>query len=414
MASVAERLNRAFDLLPRDTVRLGPREVPVFRSIGIVGFHLAVLTAVLAGIRAGVPVLDVIGLSAIAGASFFALAVVRRSLAGRESLVLLEHVWVAAGAVALYFLAAGGPVLPGLDVFATGVCVFLAAGRLGCLTAGCCHGHPAGLGIVYRASTAVPERLRGVRLFPVPLVEAVALLAIGVVGYLLCGGTPGTATVWMLLAYAVVRFGTEALRGDPRPSAGGVTLARAMAVVQLLAALLAAELWLVPGGFGRRDVVAAVVLGTVLLAGCVLARRRRDPLATPAHLDELWSAVRTLARSAPAGGAPPAVAGTSQGVQVAASWEEVGLHVSLSHPSRPVDGLPFALGHEPFARTATATHLVVPDQRAGPRPGASPSGSPTAPGATPIDRTGSDYFGTRDGLARPADAGGHHPAGTGV
>lgn len=48
---------------------------------------------------------------------------------------------------------------------------------------------------------------------------------------------------------------------------------------------------------------------------------------------------------------------TSRGLRVAASWSDAGLHVSLSHPSRPVDGLLHALGLAPIARTATATHV---------------------------------------------------------
>jgi len=114
--TAVERLNRVLDRLPRDTLHLGARTVPAFRSIGILGFHLAVLAAVLTAIRAGVPVLEAAGISATAGASFFAFGLLRRALTGRENLVLMEHVWVTLGSVALYLWAAGGPVLPGRDV----------------------------------------------------------------------------------------------------------------------------------------------------------------------------------------------------------------------------------------------------------------------------------------------------------
>lgn len=187
-----ERVNRVLDRLPRDTLHLGARTVPAFRSMGILGFHLAVLATVLTAIRAGVPVLEAFGISATAGASFFAFGLLRRALTGRETLVLLEHVWVALGSVAFYLWAAGGPVLPGLDVLSVALCVFLAAGRVGCLIAGCCHGHPAPIGAIYPAAAGLPERLHGVRLFPVQLVESVGLLGIGSVGFVLAGGRPGT------------------------------------------------------------------------------------------------------------------------------------------------------------------------------------------------------------------------------
>ena len=54
----------------------------------------------MAGLRAGVNPVAVLGLSAAAALSFFAWALLRLWLTGRETLVLLEHVWIATGAVA--------------------------------------------------------------------------------------------------------------------------------------------------------------------------------------------------------------------------------------------------------------------------------------------------------------------------
>ncbi len=353
--------------------------MPAFRSLGILGFHLALLTAMLAAIRAGVPLLDALAISATAGLSFFAWALLRRRLTGRESLVLLEHVWVAFGAVTAFLVAAGGPVLPGLDVLAVAICVFLAFGRVGCLVAGCCHGQPSPFGIVYPPELAPHDRLRGVRLFPLPAVEAVALLVIGAVGFVLAGGEPGTATVWVLAAYATVRFGTEALRGDARPTLAGLSTARVMAVGQLIAAVLVAEAWLGSDDSGRRRLAAVVPLAVVLVAGVLLARRRRDDYLEPSHLDEMWDVMRTLARGAdrspdpaavtqPPPTDPPPTATTSRGVRLAASWTGSDLHVSVSAPAAAngVAGhLPYALGLVPLTRTPSATHLVVPAARIG-------------------------------------------------
>jgi hypothetical protein len=396
------RANQVLDRLPRATLHLGAREVPAFRSLGVVGFHLAVLTALLTGVRAGVPALDAAALSAVAGASFFGWGLLRRAVTGRESLVLLEHVWVALGAVALLRWAAGAPVLPGLDVLAVGLCPFLACGRLGCLTAGCCHGQPAALGLVYPAAAGLPDRLAGVRLFPAPLVEAVALAGIGVAGFVLAGGPAGTATGWVLAAYATVRFGAEALRGDRRPAVRGVPVARLMCAVQLAAALALGEL-VTPGRDLRRSAVETGVLALAAVAGAVLAGRRRDPPAAPGHLDELWARIRALGRIAPDAGRP-AIAETSAGVRLAASWGEYGLHVSLSHPDRTVAGLPYALGLTPLARAGTAVHVVVPSWRLPDRPAQwSPAGRSS--GYDPVgavrasgNETGKDYFGERSGV----------------
>ncbi len=394
------RANQVLDRLPRTTLHVGARTVPAFRSLGVVGFHLAVLTALLTGYRAGVPALDAAALSAVAGASFFGWGLLRRALTGHEALVLLEHVWVALGAVALLRWAAGAPVLPGLDVLAVGLCPFLACGRLGCVTVGCCHGQPATLGVVYPAAAGLPDRLAGVRLFPAPLVEAVALAAIGVAGFALAGGPAGAATVWVLAAYATVRFGAEALRGDRRPAVRGVSVARLMCAVQLAAALALGEL-VAPGWDLRRGAVEVGVLALAGVAGAVLAGRRRDPLAAPEQLDELWARIRELSRTADAGRPRPAE--TSAGVRLAASWGEYGLHLSLSHPDRSVAGLPYALGLTPLAQTGTATHVVIPSWRLPDRAAQSvpvsrpsryhPNGDVGASG----NETGRDYFGERSG-----------------
>jgi len=282
-------------------------------------------------------------------------------------------------------------------VLCVALCPFLALGRIGCLVAGCCHGQPAALGIVYPPSAGLPPRLAGVRLFPAPLVEAAALVGIGLAGLALADGPAGTATVWVLAAYATVRFGTEALRGDPRPTLAGVPVARLMCAAQLAAALCLSEL-VIAGHPTRRIAVAAAVLALAGLAGMVLARRRRDPLSAPAHLDEVWARIRSLARTAPPGGSDPDTADTSAGVRLAASWGEYGLHVSFSHPGRPVSGLPHGLGLIPLADTGIATHVLVPATRL-PNPGLKkhshrPDDYHQIEGLRASgDREGTDYFG---------------------
>lgn len=363
-------LNHALDRIPRMTVWVGARELPVFRSLGIVGFQLALLAALVTALRAGVPILDAVGLSATAAASFFGWALLRRAITGRETLVVLEHVWVAFACVALYLWAAGGPVAPGLDVLAVGLCVFVATGRIGCLTVGCCHGQPSAIGISYPPAHGLPDRLTGVRLFPLPLVDVAALLGIAGVGFALAGGRAGTATVWFLAAYATVRFGTEALRGGRRPVVAGIPVARAMAAAQLAVALFASEAWLGAGDPGRRHVAALVPLALVTSAGLVLDRRRRDPLTTPTHLDETWTLLQGLSADAPGADRPPATATTSRGLLVAASWCDHGLHVSLSHPSRPsrrLGGVAHALGCTPLRHSGAATHMVIAADRTGMR-----------------------------------------------
>ena len=96
-------------------------------------------------------------------------------------------------------------------------------GRLGCLLAGCCYGHPTDMpwGITFTnplAAANVGTPL-GVSLHPTQLYESVAALVI--LGILLAFENRGRPfagrTFWTyLLLYPVVRFVIEFYRGDPR------------------------------------------------------------------------------------------------------------------------------------------------------------------------------------------------------
>ena len=248
--------------------------------------------------------------------------------------MLLEHVWFAEACVALVVWAVGGPVLQALDVLAVSLCVFLAAGRVGCLLVGCCHGRPSSVGIRYGRDAVrdgLPSELEGVRLFPVPALEAAGLLTVGVAGLAaLPPAAAGTVFTWFLISYAVIRFGLEGLRGDERPHVLGLSVNRWMCIAEFSFAIV---LWTDEhGGFGAREVV---LLGTLaaLLVACLLALAvtdRRRMLLGEAHVRETKE---LLARSLVQGTGVPNAQTTSRGVVVAATPAPDGMplaHVSLS------------------------------------------------------------------------------------
>lgn len=362
-------MNRSLDRIPRLTVDIGPRRLPVFRSLGIIGFQVAVGSMVLVALVAGLPLVTALGISAVAGLSFFAWGLLRRALTGRETLVLIEYVWVALGLVVAYLWASGGPIVAGLDAMAVALCWFLAFGRLGCATAGCCHGVLASVGLRYGPEHGLAPRLTDRRLLPVQLIEATGLVAIGAVGLCLVAtrGPAGRATVWFLVAYALLRFGCEALRGDERPVWRGVPVARAMCVVQAATGIVAAEAWLVPGPPGRAAAVGGAALAAAVVAGAGLtAARGRDRLAAAAHLDEVWELIWSLAADTDV--VSPIVATTSLGMHVAVSDEPDGLHVSLSHPELPTVGAGRALAPQRAVEQRGITHVSLPWPSVSPAP----------------------------------------------
>jgi hypothetical protein len=230
------RLNELLDSIPRTRLSVHGREVPTFLTCGIVGFYLSVIVLLAGGLVAGRSLLVLAVLAVVSALSFFVYTYVRKWITGRETLVLLEHVWfaLACNALALWWMRE--PLLPYLDIVSVALCPFLAMGRVGCTFVGCCHGHPSSVGITYHEDCVrdgFAKHLVGVRLFPTPAIEAAGLLVIGVTGFIaLPFAQPGTVFAWYLLGYSVMRFGLEGLRGDERPHVLGLSQARWMSLME--------------------------------------------------------------------------------------------------------------------------------------------------------------------------------------
>jgi phosphatidylglycerol:prolipoprotein diacylglycerol transferase len=130
------------------------------------------------------------------------------------------------------------PLWPTCDVFAPGVALGHAIGRLGCFFAGCCYGRPTTLpwGIVFSdpfAASYVGTPL-GVPLHPTQLYEAGAELVI--LALLLLSERRGRPfagrTFWIYtLLYGISRFIIEFFRGDERGSLLGLSTSQFISVM---------------------------------------------------------------------------------------------------------------------------------------------------------------------------------------
>ena len=115
------------------------------------------------------------------------------------------------------------------DVFAPGIALGHAVGRLGCLAAGCCYGRPTDVpwAVTFHnpAAAANVGTPLGVPLHPTQLYESGAEFLI--LGLLLATERKGRAfagrTFWLyMLLYGISRFVIEFYRGDPRGLVFGV------------------------------------------------------------------------------------------------------------------------------------------------------------------------------------------------
>ena len=138
------------------------------------------------------------------------------------------------------------PVLATLDLFAPGIALAHAIGRLGCLFAGCCWGRECSLPWAVTFTRQEAAALVGVplhkALHPTQVYEALAVLAI--FGFLcLRISKPhrhGAVIGWYLVLYSAVRFGLEYLRDpqQPNPFDGPLTIAQWISLGMIVAVII--------------------------------------------------------------------------------------------------------------------------------------------------------------------------------
>lgn len=124
------------------------------------------------------------------------------------------------------------------DVFAPGISLGHAIGRLGCLLAGCCYGRPTDVpwAVTFRnpAAAANVGTPLGIPLHPTQLYETGAEILI--LTLLLSTEKRGRAfagrTFWLyMLLYGITRFVIEFYRGDPRGMVGTLSTSQFISVL---------------------------------------------------------------------------------------------------------------------------------------------------------------------------------------
>ncbi len=324
--------------MPSLTVRLGRSRVGSFRACGSVGaaaaFALVVAATLVRSADLAVPLL----VTAASVGAFLIGVKVTVILFGRERIVFYEQALPALGASALAMCTAGRPLGDGLDLAALGIFAFLACGRVGCYSVGCCHGRPWRRGVRYETHHALagfPAALVAVPLFPIQLVESVLSLALVVAGtaWSLARHRPGDIGAGLLCGYGIVRTLLELARGDDaRPLLRGLSEAQWTAL-----GLSWVLVWLSRGGalsFPSAYLLAAVTLTAIdfaLLTSQPMLLWSRIGLTRADHLAELADNLRTaLAASG------MQIFVTVYGLRVSVSVEGDLRHFGLSRVDRPL------------------------------------------------------------------------------
>jgi hypothetical protein len=309
-----------------------------FLLFGSSGFMLSlVLTAILLVVRS-LPWMPYILMVSTGVLAFFLLAFFTKIVNGAESYTFYYHLLFSMSAVSLALWACSAPVLQYLDLYTTGFGLLHISGRLGCYTAGCCHGRPAGFGIRYGEeylSSGFPGYLINVKLFPVQLAEASGLLLITAFCIFLFLGSPAPGAVWTsyITGYAVLRYLLEFARGDTdRSFFATFSQAQWISLSLLLALYLGGIFHLWPSSFA-----ATISGGILILLSCIVYTTRGLfpgwQTSNALHLQEL-----SRAFSAQQHRSSPVVTTTSQGIRLSLTRLEPEEHekwlCSLSYTGR--------------------------------------------------------------------------------
>ncbi len=301
-----------------------PGRISPFRVCGAVGFALGFAVSLLLANARGLSLPVICGMTIVSACVFFALAMARKILTGRERLTYYHHEVAILGSNSLLLLALRQPVLVYLDVAVVGLGVFLAFGRLGCWLSGCCHGRPHRWGMRSADSGGWPLYGAGARLLPVQLLESGLVLAVvaEAIPMALRSVRPGEVLTWYTVTYGAGRFLLEFLRGDPeRPYWSGVSEAQWTSTVLITAAAAGELAGVIPAREWHYWTAAGLTLVVITMA---LINSEAEAFFRPAHLSQVSVAVETACALSASTGVPHAGT-TSMGLRISASPVDDGL-----------------------------------------------------------------------------------------
>lgn len=217
---------------PHLHIKLFNRKISSFHFFGVLGYIAGTLLGTLIAVPLGLRPEIVILMAATGAGTFFLLAFAAKWFTGEETIVYYHHeiAILVLCSLLLYFLKL--TVLPYLDITLLGIGTFLAFGRIGCFSVGCCHGRPHKHGIQYgeaHVQAGFTWYYKNIPLMPVQLIESgyVFLTVVTGLALLFNGVMPGTALIVYTVLYGLLRFTMEYFRGDAeRPTWMGVSEAQ--------------------------------------------------------------------------------------------------------------------------------------------------------------------------------------------
>jgi prolipoprotein diacylglyceryltransferase len=233
----------------------------------------------------------------IGAATFFALAFLAKILTGGETIVYYHHEISILINCSIVLKLLHLPVLNYLDITILGIATFLAFGRIGCFSVGCCHGKPAKKGVAYghdHVKDGFPYYLESVILFPIQLVESAFVFLVIISGsiMLLQQAPPGTVLIFYTVIYGAFRFTIEFFRGDAeRPYFKGLSEAQWTTLILLAISLLFSFVGLIPFYLWHFIVSACLFLVSFFV---IINNSKKKNVFSPHHVMQIASGLIEL------------------------------------------------------------------------------------------------------------------------
>jgi prolipoprotein diacylglyceryltransferase len=286
-----------FYLIPKLHFDLGKRPVNAFHLFGTLGFIFGATLGVLISKSLDLDPLAILLMTSVGAVTFFLLAITTKIVTGEEMIVYYHHEIAILIFCSITLRLFHYPVLPYLDITLLGIGTFLAFGRIGCFSVGCCHGRPHRHGVRYgqdHVNAGFTWYYKDVPLFPVQLVESVYVFLIVIIGVILLFNhvQPGTVLIVYTVIYGSTRYVLEFFRGDPeRPYWHGLSEAQWTTLILIASSLALSFAGYLPLYNWHWMIFSLLVIVSVYM---ILIQNRHNDyrLLKPRHVREIATALQ--------------------------------------------------------------------------------------------------------------------------
>jgi hypothetical protein len=261
---------------PSFYIRAGKKRYASFSFFASAGSMAAILLALTLGVCKNLSLNEVLILLLISFANVLMFYSLHYVLTGSKALTFYRYQLfvILCNSCFIYAVEFSNP-LAFIDL--TIICIggFHCLGRIGCFHAGCCHGRPARVGVIYdhdaHKKHGFPQPYFGIKLIPIQLISAgciFTLVGTSIGLFLNPTLSPGSATVWYISGYALCRFILEFFRGDTdRKFFGAISEAQFTAFASCLIVVSLQYTALLPSSIISTIICILLFVAIVFLSG---------------------------------------------------------------------------------------------------------------------------------------------------